>query len=132
MHHRLAAAEGIVFLRDTPPGSPDQQLGSRLAAARLGATRRAFDAVVHRLGNRQSSGEPLLRRQLVTGSVADTVAGIELARAMLNAPYEAHDLITELDEGIIMLFGGAGYITDQPTRALYVSAMIANVWGATR
>jgi hypothetical protein len=128
--HRLAAAEGLAIVRRPGPESSDPELAARLAAARIGVSRRVLGGAIRRLEERTSGTVPLLRHQLVIGSVADIVTSIELARAMLGTPYAAHDMITELDWEITMLYGGAGYITDQPTRALYVSALVANVWGA--
>ncbi|MER7129015.1 acyl-CoA dehydrogenase family protein [Streptosporangium saharense] len=129
--HRLAEAEGVALLPSQ--GIPDDpELSGRLAAARLGTTRRALEAAARHLDGRISGEGPLIQRQLLAGAIADAAAGIELARALLGTPYVAHEVISDLGWEITKLFGGAGYITDQPTRALYVSALIADAWGATR
>jgi hypothetical protein len=130
--HSLAATEGIAFVRRAGETAPDPDLWTRLAAARLGVTRRVLDGATQRLGERLSRGVPLLHMQLVAGGLADIVAGIELIRAILDVPDMAHGRISELDWEITMLYGGAGYITEMPTQALYVSALVANVWGVHR
>lgn len=148
--HSLASAEDIVFAdcghpraRDTDRGQTDTglaELGRRLAAARLGLTRRLLDAAVEHLSARSGGGEPLVRKQLVTGTIADVIAGIELLReyaaclpaagAPPAAVADLHARITDLDTEVIMLFGAAGYIADHPARALYVSALVASTWVA--
>jgi hypothetical protein len=146
--HSLAGLEDIVLVDrgrpsagDTSTAPGDAELvtfGQRLAAVRLGLTRRLLDAATEHLSNRTGGDEPLVRKQLVTGAIADIIAGVELLRAYANglpaagAPLanlaDLHAKITELDLEVIRLFGAAGYIADHPVRALYVSALVANTW----
>lgn len=154
--HSLASSEDIVFIdcgrsRPAAPGHGGTGLaefGRRLAAVRLGLTRRLLDAAVAHLSERYGGGEPLVRKQLVTGTTADVVSGIELLRQYaclpaadpppagtsaddasgLAAVADLHARITDLDEKVIGLFGAAGFIADHPVRALYVSALVANTW----
>jgi Acyl-CoA dehydrogenase, C-terminal domain len=131
--HTLASADGIVFLR-CPGGSEDApQVALRLAAVRIGVTRRLVDLAVAHLSDRVSGGEPLIRRQLVTGAIADAVTTIETLRRYLPSTaavslVDLHDQISALDWSVAMLFGASGYIADHPVRTLYVSALVANTW----
>jgi hypothetical protein len=139
--HSLAAAEGVSIVRtgaSRPTGAAQRgSLGLLLAAARLGVTRRLADAAIAHLSARTSGGEPLVRKQLVAGSIADILIGVESLRRYLETAREApsqrstvdiHDAIDKLDWSVAMLFGASGYIADHPARALYVSALVANIW----
>jgi len=149
--HSLACAEDIVFAdcgspraRDAgaaPAGTELAEFGRRLAAVRLGLTRRLLDTAAEHLSGRSGGGEPLVRKQMVTGMIADIVAGIELLRgyaAFSQAPgtpqaavlADLHARIADLDTEVIRLFGAAGYIADHPARVLYVSALVASTWVA--
>jgi hypothetical protein len=131
--HPLASADGIVFLR-CPGGSGDPMpVVLRLAAVRIGVTRRLVDLAVAHLSDRFSGGEPLVRKQLVTGTIADAVTTIETLRRYLRSTAtvsltDLHDRISALDWNVAMLFGASGYIADHPVRSLYVSALVANAW----
>ena len=156
----LAGREDIVFLdcglvRSRPPAAASTgelaaansrrrdlaAVGRRLAAVRLGLTRRLLDEAVDHLASRTGGAEPLIRKQLLIGTIADVIAGVELLRALAPARparsvpadgvlADLHARITELDWQVIRLFGAAGYIADHPVRALYVSALVANTWVA--
>jgi alkylation response protein AidB-like acyl-CoA dehydrogenase len=159
----LAGREDIVFMdcglvRSRPPAAASTgelaaaisrrrdlaAVGRRLAAVRLGLTRRLLDGAVDHLASRTGGAEPLIRKQMLVGTIADVIAGVELLRALApprparTVPADAvpadgvladlHARITELDWQVIRLFGAAGYIADHPVRALYVSALVANTW----
>ena len=146
--HSLAGLEDIVLVDRGRPATGDAStvsgraellvFGQRLAAVRLGLTRRLLDAATEHLSNRTGGDEPLVRKQMVTGMIADIIAGIELLRAYASglptagAPQaslaDLHAKITELDLEVIRLFAAAGFIADHPVRALYVSALVANTW----
>jgi Acyl-CoA dehydrogenase, C-terminal domain len=136
--HSLAAADGIVFVRCPGTAGDDTRVALRLAAVRIGVTRRLLDLAVAHLSDRVSSGEPLIRKQLVTGAIADAVTTIEALRRYAQSTTPAsltdlHDQISALDWSVAMLFGASGYIADHPARSLYVSALVANSWiGGTR
>ena len=41
---------------------------------------------------------------------------------------DLHSQLDELGWEVTKLFGAAGYMTDHPARALYVSALVASAW----
>lgn len=136
--HRLADYEDIVFV--ACPGERPQpcmetvELARAMAAVRLGVVRRLLDDAVTHLTERVMGDEPLIRKQLITGAVADILAEIELLRGYADCqrdPAAVGDLHGRLDElgwQVLKLFGAAGYLADHPARALYVSALVANTW----
>lgn len=138
LRHRLAGAEGIVFLEcpgERPPRAPGSaEVGTLLAAVRLGVLRRVLDQVVEHLSGRLSGGEPLIRKQLIAGAVADVMAGLELLREYASARHEPvaiADIHTQLDDlgwEVAKLYGAEGYLADGSGRALYVSSMVAGTW----
>jgi hypothetical protein len=153
--HRLAAMEGISFVRSSgrvastgmSTGShtgSDEQIGVRLAAVRLGLANQLLELAVRHLAERTNGDEPLLRKQLVIGSIADVTSAIEALRRYIavvarkpsqEALADIHEQITEVDWQVTKFFGASGYITDHPVRSLYVSALVANTWvgkGAVR
>lgn len=136
--HSLADRDGIVFL-ECPGDQPRDtfglvEIGRRLAAVRLGVLRRSLDLAVEHLTGRFAGDEPLIRKQLVTGAIADVIAGVELLRACLRLPgdptavADVHTRLDDLGWQVTKLFGASGYVADHPVRALYVSALVANTW----
>ncbi|WP_432933186.1 acyl-CoA dehydrogenase family protein [Microbispora sp. CA-135349] len=157
IEHPLAASAGFDLLSVTPAGAPADAPGVRpppelapelaaelvagLAAARLGVARRLLDLAVEHLTRRHADGEPIIRRQLVQGTVADALAAIDMCRHMARqaaapaaAPAAAlaagrlHARIGEIGWWIATLFGAAGYLADHPAAELYVSELVADVW----
>jgi hypothetical protein len=138
LKHSLAEREDVIFAElpsPRPPAGPAlAEIGALLAAVRLGVLRRTLDLAVEHLSARDGGGEPLIRKQLVTGAVADVIAEVELLREQIPghrdpaALGDLHDRIDELGWLVAKLFGAAGYIADHPVRALYVSALCANTW----
>jgi alkylation response protein AidB-like acyl-CoA dehydrogenase len=120
--------------RDVPAGAAVVEVGRLIAAVRLGVVRRLLDEAVEHLSGRVVGDEPLVRKQLIVGAIADIIAEVELLRAYANSqqdPDALADLHTKLDDlgwQVLQLFGAAGYIADHPGRALYVSALVANTW----
>lgn len=141
LRHRLAELEGIALL-ECPGGCPAgdgaalAEVGRRLAAVRLGVLRAVLDQAVEHLSDRVSGGEPLVRKQLITGAIADVVCGIEMVRTYAEALSEpaalgdVHSQIDALGWEVAKLYGAAGYLADGPGRALYVSALAAGTWVA--
>lgn len=136
--HRLADREGIVFV-ECPGERPaaDQPLvevGRLLAAVRIGTVRRLLDEAIAYLSERTVDGDPLIRKQLITGTVADVAAELEMARAYLAAPptpeavADLHAKLDDLAWQVTQLFGAAGYLSDHPARVYYVGALVANTW----
>lgn len=136
--HRLADGEGIVFLECPGERPADAEglagTGRLLAAVRLGLVRRTLDQAVEHLSDRLSGGEPLIRKQLITGAIADVMADVELLREYATGQAEpvaladVHNRIDDLGWQVTKLFGAAGYLADSPGGALYVSALAANTW----
>lgn len=144
MAHPFAASAGFELVRVTPEGAPvdggggDVSFAAGLAAVRLGVSRRLLDLAIHHLSTRYSDGEPIIRRQMVQGTVADTVAAIDMCRHMAGQVADGgaadhtvgrlHARIGEIDWSIITLFGAAGYIADHPAVELYVSELVSDAW----
>ncbi|MCX5391927.1 acyl-CoA dehydrogenase [Streptomyces sp. NPDC006482] len=136
--HRLAELEGVVFVRRDQDGPHDAEacarVGRRLAHTRLGLARRLLDQATVHLSARTGGGEPLSRKQMVIGTVADVMSGIELLRHYARsqdsrrALVDLHHRLDVLGWEIARLFGAAGYIADNEVRALHVSALAANTW----
>ncbi|MFF9625769.1 acyl-CoA dehydrogenase family protein [Streptomyces griseosporeus] len=139
--HRVAEATGISFVRcaGAPPAGPEAltAVGVLIAAARLGATQRLLEHAVEHLSGRTSGGEPTIRKQLVLGTVADVLTGLEALRAQLRVQAHAaasvadvHDQITALDWETAKLLGASGFLADGPGRTAHVSQLVANCWVA--
>ncbi|MFC0541217.1 acyl-CoA dehydrogenase family protein [Kutzneria chonburiensis] len=136
--HSLADREDIVFLA-CPGERPAAdytlaEIGRLLAAVRIGTVRRLLDEAIAYLSERTVADEPLIRKQLITGTVGDVAAELELARAYASVPLapdalaDLHSTLDELGWQVTQLFGAAGYVADHAVRALYVSALVANTW----
>ena len=138
LRHRLADPDGIVFLEcpgDRPADAPGlAEVGSLLAAVRLGVLRTVLDQVVEHLSGRFSGDEPLIRKQLITGSVADVMAGLEMLREYAStrpgqdALADIHNRIDDLGWEVAKLYGAEGYLAEGAGRVLYVSSMVAGTW----
>jgi alkylation response protein AidB-like acyl-CoA dehydrogenase len=139
----MAALEGIAFVRCEPSRPEDAErltaFGALLGAARLGVSRRVLEWAVEHLSGRVVDAEPTIRKQLVLGTLADVLTGVEAARRLLLAAgsvpaavTEAHDWTTELDWESAKLLGASGFITDSPSRGGYVSRLVANCWIARK
>lgn len=136
--HSLADREDIAFVAcpgERPAGSVGlAEVGRLLAAVRLGVVRRLLDEAVEHLSGRVVGDEPLVRKQLIVGAIADIIAEVETLRAYANSQQDpdalgdVHTKIDDLGWQVLQLFGAAGYIADHPGRALYVSALVANTW----
>jgi hypothetical protein len=138
LHNTLADAEGIAFLPcpgPRPGGTPDQlEVARRLAGVRLGVVRRVLDHVVGVLSERTSGGEPLIRKQLVIGDIADVLGGIEFCRTLTysaaspSALTDLHWRLGELGWTAARLAGSSGYLLDHPARAVHACVLVANTW----
>ncbi len=139
VEHRVARLEGISFVRrdGRRPGQDEDLLpfAVRLAAVRLGNTGRLTAHAVAHLSARSSGGEPTIRKQMVVGTVADLLTGLEAIRAQLRAARasirtlaEMHDRITAMDWEAAKLLGASGFLAESPGRAAHVSGLTANCW----
>lgn len=159
--HRLAEREGVSFVRwpltpDGPdgPGSPagrggphgagtadagtdadGNQLVALLGAVRAGLARRLLDDAVAHLSGRVAEGEPISRKQMVRGTVADVHTGLEAVLRLLRvaghvpaAVADAHDRITALDWEAAKLLGASGFVADGAARPGYVGWLVAQTW----
>jgi hypothetical protein len=137
--HGPAAREGISFVRcDDHPPAPAAELtafGARLGAVRLGVNRRLTEQAALHLSGRTAGGEPIIRKQLVQGALADLLAATEAIRRCLRvagdvpaAVADVHDRLTVLDWEAAKLLGASGYLADSPARGAYVSRLTANCW----
>ncbi|WNI18955.1 acyl-CoA dehydrogenase family protein [Actinacidiphila sp. ITFR-21] len=135
--HSIADREDVVFVEcpgERPGGPRVAEVGRLLAAVRLGLARRLLDQAVEHLTERTGGGEPLIRKQMVTGNIADIIGEVELLRAYAQsrtdpaAVGDLHNRIDDLGRQVAKLFGAIGYIADHPARALYVSSLVANTW----
>ncbi|MEU0128142.1 acyl-CoA dehydrogenase family protein [Streptomyces sp. NPDC006289] len=134
--HPFAALEGLAVVRFggsvAGPGLTGRR-AARLAAVRAGLLSRMLDTAVERLTDRRFGGIPLIDHQLVGGSVADVVTEIAVTSAApesdsAEAVWDRHERLTEAGWVTTRLFGAEGYITDHPVRALYMSALAADLW----
>lgn len=134
--HRMAAHEGVSFVRITGPNVPmPNGVTAALAAARIGTSQRLLEWAVAHLSDRLSGGEPLIRKQLILGSVADLHTALEAARRAVRVSWrvpgamtDVHDRLTVLDWDTAGLIGASGYVVGSPTWGTYVSRLIANCW----
>ncbi len=144
--HPLAAREGLALVRFPPPRPGAEQApgltGTRaaaLAAVRIGVLDRLLDAAIERLRVRRFGGQPIIDRQLVSGTVADVAVEIELAVAAAAAAeadtpaeltWSGHERLTEAGWSVARLFGAEGFTAAHPARALHLSALVADLWVA--
>lgn len=139
IRHDLAAREGIRFVRvGRPRPAPPAELtavAARLGAVRLGVTRRLADRAVAHLSARVAGGEPILRKQLVQGVLADAQVETEVLRRSLRvcghvaaAVADVHDRLTVLDWELAKLLGASGYAGESLASDAFVSRLTANCW----
>jgi hypothetical protein len=139
VRHQDAEAERIWFVRIAARQAADDAeltaIGARLGAARLGLTSQLLDHVVTHVSSRTSWGEPIIRKQLVAGALADARLAIETTRRCLQVAghhravvADAHDRITRADWELARLLGASGYIGPGLPRQAFVSRLIANCW----
>ncbi|WP_405581254.1 acyl-CoA dehydrogenase family protein [Streptomyces sp. NBC_01190] len=146
--HRLAELEGVAFVAwphppaesaaPAPYDKPDDRrtvFAALLGAVRVGVSRRLLDDAVAHLSGRVGGGEPLIRKQLVLGTVADVITALDAVRQLLLVAHrvpaavaDAHDRITALDWDTAKLLGASGYLADGPVRAAYVGRLAADCW----
>jgi acyl-CoA dehydrogenase len=123
-----------------------------IAARAIGAAERALRAAVAWAGERVQGGGPLLEYQLIQGMVADSVVDITTNRALL------HQVAWEADQGMerkmlhakaavvklaaseaggrvvdraLQMFGGRGYMRENPCERLYRDLRVDRIWEGT-
>jgi hypothetical protein len=143
LHHELAEQHGISLVPNTVPDAvPDARrilLAARLASARLGVTGRLLATVIAHLAGRVSGGEPMIRKQLVQGALADAQVNVEVLRQLLRsastsdvAVADVHDRLSEQDWELAKLLGASGYAGAAVAGEVFVSRLVANCWLARR
>lgn len=138
IRNRIAQNAGITFVCCDVRGNGRDgllDLAARLGAVRIGVTRLLTDRAVAYLSTRESGGEPLIRRQLVIGALADLRAEAEAlrhhlraARGRLAALVDAHDRVTALDWEAVKLLGAGGYVAGGGADLAHASRLAAHCW----
>jgi hypothetical protein len=122
---------------DGPDGADAgaHRLAALLGAVRAGLARRLLDDAVAHLSGRVAEGEPISRKQMVRGTVADVHTGLEAVLRLLRvagdvpaAVADAHDRITALDWEAAKLLGASGFVADGAARPGYVGWLVAQTW----
>jgi hypothetical protein len=137
----VVSVEPVVFIRIPSRGSEADPvppaLPAALARVRIGVSSAALAAAAEFLSARSSAGEPLVRKQLVVGTIADAVVELDLVRyeatVLAHVPdtgvaADVHTRIDRLDWEVAKLFGAGGYLTGHRAHGLYVSSLVANSW----
>lgn len=141
-------ALGLVAFRYTGPGcraDPDRYRPFVLALGwlRLGLSGRLLDASFAHLGGRKVGTEPLLRQQLVKGSLADVVIDqLDAETTLVNQTAKAaaaadatgavlvelHALVTRTDRILQRLLGAKGFAVEGPGQIANVSELLVDAY----
>lgn len=139
IRHDMAARAGISFVRvdRRQPTAPAELTAftARLGAVRLGVTLRLLAHAVAHLSARVAGGEPIIRKQLVQGVLADAQVETEVLRRHLRVSWhltsavaDVHDRLTVLDWELAKLLGASGYAGESRASDAFVSRLTANCW----
>jgi hypothetical protein len=130
----LREERGVSFVR-TEAGRSDPEIAARLAAVRLGLTRRLAERVVEHLSARKVGGEPTIGKQLVQGALADAHVATEAARRTLTvagdcpeAVADVHHRLTTVDWELAKLLGASGFVDDGAMFEVHLSRLTAHCW----
>lgn len=131
----------VVALRMRAPEPGVAEPSSRWSIAvlwlRLGLAGRLLDRCLVYLGERSVADGPLLRQQLVKGTLADVViAQLDLEtmlasigpRADPETLADLHRQVTGADRELLRLLGAYGFTVDSPAAAAYVSELLADAY----
>lgn len=136
IHHDMAARAGISFVRVARRRPTElTAFTARLGAVRLGVTLRLLERAVAHLSARVAGGEPIIRKQLVQGVLADAQIETEVLRRLLRVSWhltsavaDVHDRLTVLDWELAKLLGASGYAGESRASDAFVSRLTANCW----
>lgn len=140
----LREERGISFVR-TKPGRHDREIATRLAAVRLGLTRRLARRAVEHLSARKVGGEPTIGKQLVQAALADAHVATETARRALavagdcpDAVADVHRSLTTVDWELAKLLGASGFVSSDSSTTdtsgagamfdVHLSRLTAHCW----
>jgi acyl-CoA dehydrogenase len=123
-----------------------------IAARTIGAADRALTLACDWAAHRLQGGEPLINRQLIRGMIADSVTDIAVNRTF------THQVAWEFDQGLdrktlharaaaaklaaseasnrvadraVQIFGGRGYMRDNPVERLWRELRVDRIWEGT-
>src|ERR1700728_1645730 len=123
-----------------------------IAARTIGAAERALTLATNWAAQRLQGGEPLINRQLIRGMIADSVADIAVNRAFTHqvawefdqggnrktlharaatAKLAASEASNRVADRAVQIFGGRGYMRDNPVERLWRELRVDRIWEGT-
>ena len=120
-----------------------------VAAACLGASRRALDSAVRYAIERKAFGEPIANFQLIQAKIADSEAEIFAIESMLNEAARrldngddirkqaactkmfASEACGRIVDRVVQIFGGAGYLREYHAERFFRDARIYRIYEGT-
>ena len=120
-----------------------------VAAACVGRARRCFDLCVDWAANRRQFGQPIGRFQGVSFKLADLITSIDAAdwltlaaawrldqgldanRQIAQAKLHASEMLAQVTDQAIQIFGGMGLMDDLPLERFWRDARVERIWDGT-
>jgi acyl-CoA dehydrogenase len=129
-----------------------------IAARTIGAAERALTLATDWAASRITGGEPLINRQLIRGMIADSVVDIAVNRAFTHqvawefdqaaslgkhgdrkrlharaatAKLAASEASNRVADRAVQIFGGRGYMRDNPVERLWRELRVDRIWEGT-
>jgi len=123
-----------------------------IAARTIGAAERALTLATEWAAHRVQGGEPLINRQLIRGMIADSVVDIAVSRAFTHqvawefdqgrdrktlharaatAKLAASEASNRVADRAVQIFGGRGYMRDNPAERLWRELRVDRIWEGT-
>jgi alkylation response protein AidB-like acyl-CoA dehydrogenase len=132
----LRSEHGVSFVRTEPFDGPESTaVAARLAAVRLGLTRRLARRAIEHLSGRTVGGEPTIGKQLVQGTLADAHVATEAARRTLTVAGDCPDVVrdvharlTTVDWELAKLLGASGFVDGGAMFDVHLSRLTASCW----
>ncbi|MFI1357768.1 hypothetical protein ACH4TV_29915 [Streptomyces sp. NPDC020898] len=123
------------------PDAAYHQWCEALTWLRLGLCDRLLDIVLAHLSERSFDGEPLLRQQLLKGSLADVeIERLELLSVLATTASGSwelptlavlHERITDNARTLLHLCGAHGFTLEEPGVLAYTSELLSDVYLGT-